>query len=199
LRAFPIVLTVLLAACGSTVTETKKAEAPPEPVTGLHALYQMFAASHAWAPDAQVYKLTSINVSDVPSQKGKAGVWQVTFVSPTLQQARAYTYSVAEESMTLHKGIDQSAKPESWSAHGSEVPFTIAAAKIDSDQAYEAAMKKAQDYASKNPTMPIIFQLEQNASYNNAAWRVIWGESASSSTYSVLVDASTGAYVETLH
>jgi hypothetical protein len=198
LRAFVITLPVFLAACGSSVTETKKPEAPPEAVTGLHALYQMFAASKAWATDAQVLKLTSIHVTDVPAKPGRAGVWQVTFVSPSLQQARTYTYSVTEESMTLHQGID-SGKAESWSAHGSDHPFLIAAAKFDSDQAYETAFKKAADYSAKNPGMTILYELAQTTSGSNAAWRVIWGESVGSSAFSVLVDATTGAYLETLH
>jgi hypothetical protein len=198
LRAFLFVFPLFLAGCGASVTETKKPEGPPEAVTGLHALYQMYAASKAWATDGQVLKLTSIHVTDVPAKPGKAGVWQVTFVSPLLQQARTYTYSVTEESMTLHKGID-SGKAENWSAHGSDHPFLIAAAKFDSDQAYETALKKGADYSAKNPGMTIIYELEQTAVGSNAAWRVIWGESVSSSAFSVLVDATTGAYVETLH
>jgi hypothetical protein len=198
LRAFLIVLPVFLAACGSSVTETKKPEAPPEAVTGLHALYQMYAASKSWATDSQVLKLTSIHVTDVPAKPGRAGVWQVTFVSPSLGQACTYTYSVTEESVTLHQGI-QAGKPESWSAHSSDHPFLIAAAKIDSDQAYETAVKKAADYAAKNPGMTVLYELAQTNAGSNAAWRVIWGESVSSSALSVLVDATSGAYLETLH
>lgn len=167
-------------------------------MSGLHALYQMFAASHAWAPDAQVYKLESLAVTDVKPQPGKSGAWQVTFVSPSLQQSCMYTFSVNEESMSLHKGIN-AGKPESWSQpNASTRPFPIAAAKIDSDEAYQTALKKGADFNAQHPNMPISFELALTSSYNNAAWRVLWGDSPSSSPYSVLVDATTGAYVETL-
>ena len=192
-------LTLLLAGCGSSAPEPKKEEAPPEPVTGLHALYQMYAASRAWAPDAQVYDLNSITLTDVKAQPGKAGAWQAKFVSPSLGQSRTYTFSVIEASMTMHKGI-QPAKAENWNGPSGNIkPFLIAAAKKDSDQAYEVALKKAAAYAAKNPNMNILYQLSQTSSYSNAAWRIIWGESAGSSVYSVLIDASTGEYVETLH
>ena len=193
------VLMVLLAGCGPSGTQTKKVEAPPEPVTGLHALYQMFNFSHQWAPDAQVYEFTSIHLPDVKPQPGKAGAWQVTFVSPSLQQSQSYTYSVEEASASLHQGIT-AGKAAAWSApNRATKPFSIAAAKIDSDQAYKTAITKGAAFDAKNPGMTMTYQLEQTGGYGNAAWRVMWGESASTSQLSVLVDATTGAYVETLH
>ncbi len=179
----------------------KKAEAPAVPVTGLHALYQMYGSSKQWAPDTQVLALNSLHAGDVKDQPGKSGVWQVTFISQSLGQSRLYTFSATEVSMSMHQGID-GAKAESWSpGRGSETPFPIAAAKIDSDQAYEAALKHpaAAAYAAKNPAMPITYQLAENKGYNNAVWRVIWGESVGTSSFSILVDATTGTYVETLH
>ena len=173
-------------------------EAAPEPVTGLHALYQMFAASHAWAPDAQVYQLTSLHIDGVKPQPGKAGAWQVRFISPSLQQAKTYTFSVIDASASLLKGINSS-KSESWSgAPGSTHPFLIQAAKKDSDEAWAIAIKKGADYDAKNPGMTITYQMELTTSYSNAVWRVMWGESAGTSGFSVLVDATTGTYVETL-
>ncbi len=192
-------LTVLLVSCGPSASESKKAEAPPEPVTGLHALYQMFNYSHQWAPDAQVYEFTSMHLADVKPQPGKSGAWQVTFVSPSLQQSQTYTYSVEEASSSLHQGIT-AGKAASWSAPNRAThPFPIAAAKIDSDAAYKTAMTKAATFEAKNPGMTITYQLAQTGGYGNAAWRVMWGESASTSQLSILVDATTGAYVETLH
>ena len=198
-RAALLFLAIAFASCGTTNTAPKKPEAAPEPVTGLHALYQMFAATHAWAPDAQVYEFNSIHLTDVKPAPGKAGGWQAVFVSRSLMQSKTYTYSVAEESMSLHQGIN-SGKAESWSGpNASTKPFTIAAAKIDTDAAYQTALKKAADFDAKHPGMTITYQLAETDPYNNAAWRVLWGESASTSEFSVLIDATTGVYVETLH
>jgi uncharacterized protein (DUF736 family) len=192
---------VLLSACGSAPKpqESVKTEQPAEPVTGLHALYQMYSYSKQWAPDPQVYELTSIRVSGVAEKPGTSGAWQVRFVSPSLNQSRVYTYAVKEVSVSMHQGIT-GGKAESWSGGSSSMkPFRIEAAKVDSDKAWEVASKKGAEYVAKHPDMPISYQLAQTSSYDNAAWRVIWGESVGTSSYSILVDATTGEYVRTLH
>ncbi len=88
---------------------------------------------------------------------------------------------------------------EDYSTRGPAAPFEIAALKVDSDQAYDTASKKSQDYIKKNPTKPVVFLLEQTARFPDPAWRVIWGESVGTSDYSVFVDATTGAYLQTMH
>jgi len=197
-------LTILLGACGSTPApdakpEAKKEAAPVEPVSGLHALYQMYTASKAWAPDAQIYQLTSVPVSDVKPQPGKVGAWQAILVSPSLQQSITCTFSVADESVSLPKGVEKG-RPESWGPHGYTVPFMISDAKTDSVQAYEVAAQKGADFIAKHPDMNITYQLEQqNGKYRGTAWHILWGETAGSSSFSIVVDATTGQYVETLH
>jgi hypothetical protein len=47
--------------------------------------------------------------------------------------------------------------------------------------------------------MPISYLLEQTNRFPNPAWRVIWGESASASDYSVFVDATLNQYLSTAH
>jgi hypothetical protein len=159
----------------------------------------MFAASHQWAPDAEVYEFKSIHIADVKPQPGKSGAWQAVFVSPSLQQSCTYTYSVIEASSSLHQGI-HAGKPERWSApNRSTKPFSISGAKIDSDEAYKTAIKKGAAFDAKHPGMTMTYLLSLTGSYGNAAWRVMWGESPSTSQLSILVDATTGVYVETLH
>jgi hypothetical protein len=58
-------------------------------------------------------------------------------------------------------------------------------------------MKKGHEYARKNPTQPVKFMLEKTRRFANPAWRVFWGESVSSSSYSIFVDAVTGEYLGT--
>ena len=197
-RLWPSVLAgavVLLAGCGEPVKRAE-GEKPVEPVTGLHALFQMFGAARSWAPDVQVLHLSSLHLSGTPTRPGKAAGWQATFVSPSLQMARGYTFSVVEASMSLHKGIFPDA-PRTWRA-GSDRPFLIAGARKDSDEAYQTALKKAADYDKQHPGMTVSYLLGMNSSFPDATWRVVWGESVSSSSFSVLVDAATGEYVETL-
>jgi hypothetical protein len=165
------------------------------PVTGRYALQQMFVAARTWAQDLQIASMTSMHFTQVPSVQGKAGGWQVTFVSPSLQQSRTYTWAAADISMSIHKGVTDE-RPSSWSGGKS---FPIAAVKIDTDEAYQLAVKKVAKYAEANPDMVITYQLQMNQQVPDAVWRIIWGENPSTSSDSVLVDASTGQYMGTLH
>jgi hypothetical protein len=192
-------LLLLLAGCSTepAAPQKKAEEKPPEPVTGRQALQQMYISARGWAADIEPIKVTTLAVADVKSVPGKAGAWQALFVSPSQNKARAYTYSVVEGEGNLHKGVfagfDQSIPM------GAEKPFLMAAIKVDSDEAYATALKKGADYDKKNPGKPITFLLEHKNKFPDVSWRVIWGESAGTSNFSIFVDASTGGYLETIH
>ena len=186
---------LLLPGCSST-PELKPEAKPAEPITGLHALYQMYQYSRTWATDLQAVRCSSIDITQVKPQPGKVAAWQAVFASPSLGQQRAYTLSVFDASVSLRLGIFADA-PTSLA---SDVHyFLLAAARTDSDQAWDTALKHAGDYNVKNPNMPISYILEMGRNINDPVWRVIWGGSVTSSVFSILVDASTGKYFETLH
>ncbi|HWD98906.1 MAG TPA: hypothetical protein VG345_07705 [Bryobacteraceae bacterium] len=187
-----------MALCGCSSEPAKKAEEkkPAEPVTGLHALYQMYTAARAWAQDLQVLSLRSIHIDQVKDQPGKSGAWQAQFASPSLGKARAYTFSAVEVSMTMHEGVSPDS-PRDWTNNG--MSFLVGAAKIDSDQAWNTALEHAKDFAARNPNEPISYTLQMERGFVNPEWRVIWGSSAATSSYSVLVDAFTGAFTTVLH
>jgi hypothetical protein len=193
----------LLSGCSETPTPVAKKEPEKvEPITGQSALYRMYQAARSWANDAQVLKASSMHIGDAPDAPpatGAAPAWTATFTSQTKSESRTYTYSVVESQGNLHKG-SFAGPTESWSGpHGPSSPFLIAAVKVDTDAAYKTALEKGAEYDKKNPGKPITFLLEKTAKHPDPAWRVIWGESPSSSNFSVLVDASTGAYLETIH
>jgi hypothetical protein len=185
---------LVLPSCTST-PEKKAPEKAPEPVTGLHALYQMYTSARAWAQDLQILHYSSIDIREVPAQPGKAAAWQVVFASQALAQSRTITFSVYEASVTLHQGIFSDA-PQPWSGGGK--PFVLEAAKFDTDVVWQTALKHGADYNSKNPKTPITYTLAIERG-PDPMWRVIWGESAGESSFSVLVDASTGDFVQILH
>ena len=191
----------LLFVCGCSETPQsaeKKETAPPQPIKGRTALYQMFNMARGWAPDVQVLELNSIDLPDVKRERGKAAAWQATFVSRQLGRKRSYTDSVVEAEGNLHQGVFAGLE-ESWSGpNGAATPFLIAALKTDSDEVYETAEKKAADYEKKNPNQLISFLLEKTDQFPDPAWRVIWGESVGTSNFSIFVDASTGAYLQTM-
>jgi len=192
---------LLLSGCSETATAPKKAAEPakpPEPVTGRFALYQMYTAARGWSADIEPLRLNSIHLQGVKPEPGKAAAWQITFISPRLGRARAYTYSVIEAEGNLHKGVFAGLE-ETWSGpRGNVKPFLLAAIKKDSDEAYRIAMKKGAEYDKKNPGKTISIVLEKTAQFPDPAWRVIWGESVGTSNFSIYVDASTGEYLQTM-
>ena len=210
MRAPTIVLTstclLILASCSNVpqTTEDKEkkteAQAPPEPVTGLDGLVKMYrSARGTLGGDTEPIELKSIHLTDVKAEPGKAAAWQCSFGSASGSKMRMYSYSVIESEGNLHKGVF-GLQDEPWSPAKGPKSFPIAAAKKDSLTAYQTAMTKAADYEKKHPGMTISFTLARNEKApSGVAWRVIWGESAGTSSFSVLVDASSGDYVQTLH
>lgn len=186
---------LLLPSCSEAPVAKKEPAKLVEPITGLHALYQMYTSARAWAQDLEILRYSSIHIPEVQQQPGKAAAWQVVFVSQALGQARTYTFSVYEASATLHQGIFSDA-PEKWSGGGK--PFLLGTVKVDSDAAWETALKHSADYNKSNPDTSIAYTLGMERG-NDPMWRVIWGETAGESSFSVLVDAVTGDFVQILH
>lgn len=198
--ALPMFL--LLTAC-SEAPKTEKAKEPAkpvEPITGRRAFQYMYPSARNWALDAMPLRLRDIKLTQVPSAKGKAGAWEAVFVSPSQSKSRTYTYSVVEAEGNLHQGVFAGLEEGySGGARGPSFPFEIAAIKTDSDQAYEAAAEKSADYIKKYPDKPLSFILERTNRFPDLTWRVIWGDSVSTSDYSIYVDATTGKYLEKMH
>jgi len=199
--ALPLLL--LLTACSEspkTAEKAKEPAKPAEPVTGRHAFQSMYPSARGWATDAMPLRMRDLRLTQVKSEKGKAPAWEAVFVSPSLGKSKTYTYSVVEAEGHLHQGTFAGPE-ESWAGagRGPSFPFEIAAIKIDSDQAYETAAEKSADYMKKYPDKPLSFILERTNRFPDLTWRVIWGESVGTSNFSVLVDASTGDYLQTLH
>lgn len=201
LCALTLPLAIFMTACSEAPKESAKSkepEGPVEPVTGRYAFHQMYLTARGWSPDLQPLRLRNIPMENVPVQPGKSGAWEATFISPAKGKARIYTYSVVEGPGNLHKGVFGNIE-EYWSGKsGTAVPWNIAALKIDSEAAYETAVKRSAEYIKKYPDKPVSYLLEQTGRHPFLAWRVIWGLSPATSDYSVLVNASTGDYLETL-
>jgi hypothetical protein len=201
-RYFPgaiVALFLLLSSCGEPPKPVKKEEKPPEPVSALKAFYTAFSSARAWAMDAQVIQIKSIDLDEKHMCKeGKCWAWSISLVSPSKGKLKNFTYSVIEAEGNLHQGVFSSLE-ENWRGPvGQEKPFLMQALKMDSTDAYKAAAAKSADYMKKHPDMPVVYEVSLTSKYPSPAYRVIWGESVSTSGYSILVDTSTGEYVETL-
>lgn len=190
---------ILSVACSQAPQEAKKKEPPkpPEPVTGQKAFHQMYIMARQWSPDIQGLQCMSINLPEVKSSEGKYGAWQCSFVAPSRSKLKTFTYSVIEAGGNLHKGVFALQEESFSGTRGQAKPWNTQALRIDTDEAYQTAIKKSADYLKKNPNMPVSFLLETTPRFPNTVWRVIWGESVNTSNYSIFVDASTGDYVAT--
>jgi hypothetical protein len=193
-------LALFLSACSEAPKTAEEKPAPKtlEPLTGREAFQQMFPQARGWAPDAQPLQISSLNLAQVKADAGKAGVWQVIFVSPGRAKAKTYTWSAVEADGSLHQGVFGGVE-EDYTPRGDSSPFAIAAIKVDSDEAYKIAAMESADYIKKNPDKPVMFLMELSRRFPDVTWRVIWGNSVGTSDYSVFVDGTTGKYLERMH
>ena len=194
-------LLIVLAACSepAKVEKAKEASKPPEPLTGRQAFQRVYPQARTWAADAQPMLVRSVRLSQIAVPPGKSGAWEVTFVSASKARSRTYTYSAVEAEGNLHEGVFGGPE-DSWSGPSmAHRPFLIAAIKVDSDEAYNIAAAKSKEYIRKHPDVPISFVLEQDNRFPDLSWRVIWGESPSTSDYSVYVDATLAKFLQTVH
>jgi hypothetical protein len=188
---------LLLVSCSSAPPKKaeKAAEKPAEPVGGRYAFYQTFITARTWATDLEIFRVRNIPVENTPAQPGKASVWEVTFVSPSKQKMRVYTYSTIEQD-NIHKGVSPGLEDAYTGPRAQSAPFNTAALKIDTPEAWTTAAEKSKEYIQKNPDKIITYWLERTPRHPNPTWRVIWGTSAATSDYSIYVDATTGAFIE---
>jgi len=190
-----------LAACSdsSKIAEEKKAAATPDPpLTGRQAFQRMFPQARTWAVDAQPVQLESYNLPQVKSENGKAGAWQATFISMAKHRSRVFSWSAVEAENNLHKGVFAAPEQDISGPSGQESPFPIAAIRVDSDEAWQTTLKQKDTMAflKKFPDKPVVYMLEKTRRFPDLAWRVVFGESVSTSEYSVFIDATTGQYLE---
>jgi len=187
---------MILAGCSDTSSPEKKIpEPPPEAVTGRRAFQSTYGLARTWASDIQPLRIRSINLPNPKSEGGKAGAWEIVYVSESKGRSRAYTWSAVEAEGNLHKGVFAQGE-ESWSAHGSERPFPVAGIKVDTPEVLETAITKSASYLKNPKDKPAVnFMLESTSRYPNPAWRVFWGDSVSAAEWSVFVDATTGQYL----
>src|ERR1700734_1278711 len=132
---------------GSDTPKTESPKEPPKPLpalTGRQAFQQMYPQARGWSPDALPLEIRSLNLAHAKNEPGKAGVWQVIFVSASRRKAKTYTYSVTEEEGNLHQGVYGGIE-EDYTPRPPQSSFEIAAIKVDSDEAYKTAAEKSAD------------------------------------------------------
>ena len=192
-----VLTAALLVSCSSGSSTAKKEEkaAPQPPVTARYAYHQAYLSARTWAQDLEILRVRSMAIEGMKAEPGQAPVWEITFVSPSKMKQRAYSYSVVE-TPSIHQGAFGGLESEWRGRDGQATSFNQAAFKVDSPDAWKTASEKSKEYMAKFPDKPITFLMEKTPRHPDPTWRVIWGTSASTSDYSIYVDAVTGEYLE---
>ncbi|SRR5579883_929480 len=197
MRIFLTVLTaVFIAACSDAPNETKKKEPekPSEPITGRQAFQMTYPQARIWAPDCQPIRIRSINLTDPKSGSGRAGAWEIDYVSQSKGRQRPFTWSAIEEG-SLHKGVFPGLEDAWRGPQGQSQPFLAQALKIDTPDALQTAILHSSEYLKKpGDKPPVTYICELTPRFPDPIWRVFWGETVSGAQWSIFVDASTGEY-----
>lgn len=195
LLLFPVML--LLAACSgsSSASQATAPEKPLDPITGRQAFQYTYSAARGWTPDATPLRVRSILLEEVHADPGKAGAWEITYVSPARGSAKVYTWCAIEGQGSLHKGVF-AAQEQAWSGGGQERPFLPAALITDTPDALKNAIASSASYLHKPGSKPPVnFLLESTPRFPGPTWRVLWGVSVGAAEHQVFVDAATGTVV----
>ena len=176
---------LLLASCSSAPAPPEpkaeapapKPEAPAGPVTAKTAFFEMYKAARAWAPDFMLLTMTSNDVPGIASEAGTFGMWSAVLVSPSRNEARTFTYAVADSEATIHKGLDISPSQSWGGATPNARPFQSGDFNTDSDAAYQTAFKKAESWVKQHPGRKPAFTLGNASRFPTPVWYILWGPS----------------------
>jgi hypothetical protein len=194
----PLAALVLAGCSESPAPEaSKKAPEPAAaPITGRQAFQMTYPQARIWAPDCQPMRIRSYNLPNPKSENGKAGAWEILWVSASKGRQRIFTWSAVEAEDNLHKGVFGGLEDNWRGPQGQEKPFEVAALKIDTPDAYQTAVSKSEEYLHKpGAKPPITFLCELTPRFPDPVWRVLWGDSPSAAQWSVFVDATTGRFL----
>lgn len=192
---------VLLAACSDdtksgakTDAEPKKeAAAPPEPVTGKTAFYEMYKPARSWASDLSVLSLAADETPGMKIDDGKAGTWTCVFASHTKRAARTFKYAVVENLPNVLKGVNMSS-PTGWSGPtANSEPFQMTEVSVNSDEAFQTALEKAKPWIKDHPGKPVSMSLGKAHRFPAPVWYILWGDNKVG--YRAFIDATTGKAV----
>jgi hypothetical protein len=197
LGSFAIATVLGLSSCSeppktqTAETESKKEPpAPPQPVSAKTAFWEVYKPARTWAADLQPVSITSGEIAGIKNEAGRAGLWTIVVVSPSLRQARTYYYAVADELPHAVKGIKLGATLP-WGGPTAEVvPIRTADFSTDSDAAYSMAMGKADSWVKKHPDTPVSLVLGSASRFHSPVWYVLWGSKKSG--YEVFINATDG-------
>lgn len=194
-------LLALAALCLGCDSEPAKApagntqQAAMQMETGRFALQKMLAPARFWSGDALPVRMESTNLKSSDGHDGKANFWRAQFASAGRQKAEPFTWSgLATEDTPkgVNHGVEDSYNPSNRLAR----PFDLNFLKVDTDKAFEVAQEHGgKKVLEKDPKTNVGYLLDFDGMSSQLRWHVIYGGSESTGKLTVLVDASSGAFL----
>lgn len=201
--ALAILALIMLAGCSGENKAPVKTEAPkpekkePQLLAGREAFQKMYLAARQWAADAKPYMLESVQNSESNGQGGRATVWRSGFASLSRRGLKAFLWSgsrLPEATPGVSSGVEDTYNP----SNSSTQVFDIGFLKVDSDKAYEVALKHGGEKLVKaNKEQPVTFYLDWSPRENILVWHVMFGTGLQDAKLRIAVNASTGEYMKT--
>ena len=203
IRYTSAVLVLLLAGCSSQAPQPSKPAEPAKvekkaPVLSLgrEAFQRMFVSAHGWVPDAKPFRLESQANAESTGKDGKATIWRSGFGSLSRRGIKSFLWSGSQlpdgPSPGVSSGVEDSYNP----SNSSTQTFDMAFLKIDSDKAYETALKHGGEKLMKaKPDQPVLYILDWSARENVLTWHVIFGTGLQDAKLRVAINASTGDFI----
>lgn len=179
------------AATSNSAEAATKPAGPPQIVSGKTAFWAMYTAAHSWASDAQVLRVTAKELPGFKNEDGKAAMWEAVFASPSRAKYRVLTYSIADASPNIFKGVDAGLEMPWGGATREAMPVDLSLFNTDSDIAYSAASADAAVWLKKNPGKQLaLLEAGDTYRYPDPVWYFMWGTKQAG--YAVYVDADSG-------
>jgi len=172
-------------------TEPAKA---PEAISARSAFFEVYKTARSWATDLLALSVASGEIPNIENKDGKAGLWTVVFVSPSLRQARTFTWAVADSGADIRKGANVGNALDWAGATPASMPFAATEFTVDSDAAYKTGLEKAEAWVKAHPGEKVSFRLGNASKYAAPVWYIMWGSQKNG--FAALVNATTGVVVK---
>ncbi len=171
-----------------------------EYLTGRAAFQKLFVSARGFAPDVKPYRLESTYTKGAPVNKGESALWRGQFASPSRKAVKAYSWSGLSGPDAPERGVSHSTEDTYNPSNSTQAVFELPFLKIDTDQAFEEALKHGGSKAyKKDADDPVVFVLDFDQRDGKLLWHVIFGDNPNNAKLRIAVDASTGQYLRTEH
>jgi hypothetical protein len=200
-----LVALAALCACSADNKPAAKSAEPAKPekkepllYTGREAFQKMYLSAHLWVADAKPYRLESQVNAESNGKDGKATIWRSGFASLTRRGLKSFLWSGSQLPDAASPGVSSGVEDTYNPSNSSTQTFDFAFLKVDSDKAYEVALKHGGDKlekASKGKGQPVFYILDWSPRENILTWHVIFGTDQQDAKLRVAINASTGDFL----